>query len=358
MAQSKYKPSETVADNSHISRRLLHVSTPLLMFPNKHIEKYYQLCEETLSFSGFSWWIIDLEDDPDTFYCNREMCKTFSLDPSIIQHSVRKNHPIARDYYNNISTKKSAQAQHFFDGYNQLKKGIIDEYCNRFPYSQSVIGEASYFSSRVRALLRDDAGKARLLVGMIEPELTSSELYGRATVDSLTKLKSRPEFDSQLSFLTNLAIREKHNISLVICDVDDFKQYNDLLGHYAGDECLVQIAQSISDVCKRSSDITCRYDKEKFAVITYGNAHDALFLAHTLRERICAMAIPHPAKNNAPMTVSVGYCSTIPDANCTPRKLIEWAETALYRAQNNGGNACAQFEVVEPKERFVPALFS
>lgn len=324
------------------------------MFPNKQLEDYYQLCEKVLSFSKLSWWIIDLEDDSDIFYCNREMCKTFSLDQSTIQHSVSNFCSIYIDCKDSFTGEKLTKVIQGFDAYDQLKRGFIDEYCTRFPYVGSASGETLYFSSRTRTLLRDDAGNARLLLGIIEPELTGDELYKQATIDSLTGLKNRREFDSQLSFLINLAIRENHNISLVICDVDDFQQYSDLLG----DECLVKISQSISDVCRRSSDITCRYGRDKFAVITYGNAYDALFLAHTLRERICALAIPHPAKDNAPVTVSIGYCSLIPDAESTPDKFIEWAEAALDQTKSNGGNACSEFKAIVPEERFAQAIFS
>ncbi|NEQ52934.1 MAG: GGDEF domain-containing protein [Leptolyngbya sp. SIO3F4] len=314
------------------------------MFPNKRIENYYQLCNQALDFSNFSWWIIDLEEDPNVFYCNQVMCKIFSLDQAIIQHSVNEPGPVSENYNdNNIAARKSSKPKQIFDGCYQLKKGVIDEYYSRFPYYNSTIGETLYFSSRAKVLLKDDLGNAQLLIGIIEPALTSADLYEQATIDSLTGLKNRREFDSQLSFLMNLAIRERHCISLIMWDIDEFKQYNDLLGHSAGDKCLIKIAQSISDACRRSSDIVCRYGGGKFAVITYGAAQDAFFLAESLRERVFAMDIPHPAKSKAPVTLSVGYCSIIPDADSTPKQLIECAETALNQAKSNGKNACAQF---------------
>lgn len=316
------------------------------MFPNKRIEDYYQLCEKTLSFSKLSWWIIDLENDPNIFYCNREMCDLFSLDHNITQHSISETSPFSGDYNNRLATGNSAKVTQVFDGHAQLRKGIIDECYNRLPYYNSVAGETSYFSSRARVLAKDALGNAQLLVGIIEPEPSSAELYKQATVDSLTGLKNRRNFDSQLNFLMNLAIREKHYISLILCDIDDFTQYNDALGHYAGDECIVKIAQSISDVCRRSSDIICRYGGETFAVITYGAAQDAFFLAESLRERVLAMAIPHPAKDNVPVTLSIGYCSIIPDEDSTSKTLIESADAALKQAKRNGRNVCAQFKEV------------
>ncbi|MBX2863910.1 MAG: GGDEF domain-containing protein [Leptolyngbyaceae cyanobacterium MAG.088] len=314
------------------------------MFSNKRIEDYYQLCEKTLNFSKLSWWIIDLEDDPNVFYCNREMCETFSLDPNIIQHAVSETCPIPGNHNNHIGVSDSVRAKQAFDEYEQLKRGVIDEYHNCFCYYNSVIGETLSFSSRVRPLLKDGSGNVQLLVGIIEPELSSAELYEKATVDKLTGLKNHREFDAQLSFLMNLAIRENHHISLIMWDIDGFKQYNQLLGHAAGDQCLIQIAQSVSDLCRRSSDIVCRYGKEKFAVITYGDAKDAFFLAETLRARIFSMAIPHPGKDNTPVTLSVGYCSILPDEESTPEKLIEYAEAALYQAKIDERNDDVQFK--------------
>ena len=130
-----------------------------------------------------------------------------------------------------------------------------------------------------------------------------------------------------------------------MCDVDHFKQYNDLLGHYAGDECLIQIARSISDICVRSSNIACRYGGEEFSVIMYGGDNDASFLAESIRKAIYTLGISHPALNDLPVTLSIGYHSMLPDSESTPRKLIEYADMALYEAKRNGGNTCVQFKV-------------
>lgn len=273
------------------------------------------------------------------------MCKTFSLDDTINRHSVLKTCPIAGDYNNNIAIKSSKKAKKVFEEYHQLREGKLDEYSNSFPYHDPNSDETIYFSSRARALLKNEYGASTLLIGIIERESVSDELYKQAKTDSLTGLNNRREFDSQIEFLINLAKREKRHISLIMCDVDHFKQYNDLLGHYAGDECLVQIARSISDVCFRSSDVVFRYGGEEFCVILYGNDKDEAFcLAESIRKEIYTKAIPHPAHNNTPVTISIGYCSIIPDSKSTPRKLIECADMALYEAKRNGKNSSVFFK--------------
>ncbi len=314
------------------------------MFPNKRIEEYYVLYSELLNFSNLSWWIIDLENNPDIFYCNKVMCNAFSLDENIIQHSVSKTCPIAGDYNTNVAIKSTDKAKKIFSEYNQLKMGNIEEYSNTFPYFSKSLDNKLYFSSRAKALLKDELGNAVILFGIIEPELISAELFIEAKTDSLTGLNNRREFDSQLTFLMNLANREQHYISLILCDVDNFKKYNDTLGHYAGDECLMNIATSILKMCSRNTDIACRYGGEEFAIIFYGDKNEASLLAEAIRLEVHSMAIAHPAQNNEPVTISVGYTSIIPDSASNPKTLIECADKALYQAKSNGKNICVGFQ--------------
>lgn len=104
------------------------------MFPNDRVSKYYRLCQELLDFSGVSWWLIDLEDNPGLFYCNTTMRNAFALDDNVVAHSVAKTCPIAGDYNQNIAIRSSKLAKQIFAEYHDLRYGKIDQYCNRFPY--------------------------------------------------------------------------------------------------------------------------------------------------------------------------------------------------------------------------------
>ncbi|USD67376.1 diguanylate cyclase [Vibrio sp. SCSIO 43136] len=322
-----------------------------MIFPNARIEKYYQQCNELLSFSGLSWWIIDLEEDPDTFYCNRTMCDTFDLDNGLLGHSVSKTCPIAGDFNKFIAIKNTTRAQKVFSDFKALKDNTLSEYQNRFPYYDEAKDKILYFTSCAKALDRNEEGKATLLFGIIEPETVSEILYRQALYDSLTGLRNRREFDNQLQFLINLAKRERKVISLIFCDIDHFKQYNDELGHYAGDECLKKIARSLEKTCCRETDIVCRYGGEEFAVIIYGEDKSVSALAESIRIGVSDLAIPHPSPNVDIVTVSAGFTSLVPNDSTSSRILIEKADCGLYQAKTNGRNqtidcTCTEAEII------------
>jgi len=310
------------------------------MFINKRIEKYYYLYRELLTFSGMSWWLIDLEDDPNIFYCNEHMCETFNLDKKLVSHSVALTCPIAGDYNQNIAIKNSQNAQEIFDEYELLKNGFIGEYCNRFPYYNVKTNTTAYYTSRAKAIVTDKNDNACVLFGMIEHERFTEKLYVQATTDGLTGLKNRREFDNHLNFLINLARRESRYISLIMCDVDHFKEYNDLMGHYEGDECLKKIAQSIFTQCQRKSERAFRYGGEEFAIISYGDRESARELAERIRINVLKEAIPHPCDKQNMVTISIGFISLIPSADTSFKDIVELADSALYKAKKDGRNRC------------------
>lgn len=308
------------------------------MFPSERVANYFHLYQRLLNFSELSWWLIDLDDDPEVFYCNNTMCETFHLDTELTQHSVSKTCPIAGDYNKYVAIKNSENAQKIFNDYKDLRHNRIREYSNRFPYYDDRKDKVYYFSSRAKVLESNHQGEASLLFGIIEQDKASEELQKLALVDSLTGLKNRREFDSQLHFLINLARREKRSISLILCDIDHFKLYNDNLGHYEGDRCLKQVADTLSANCKRDTDIVCRYGGEEYAVISYGEDTNAAALAENLRAAVYQLGIQHPEHPSRRVTISLGYVSVVPDQDTNARHLIEKADCALYMAKESGRN--------------------
>jgi diguanylate cyclase (GGDEF)-like protein len=266
------------------------------------------------------------------------MCDTFHLNQAISAHSVSKTCPVAGDYNKYIAIKNTAKAQKVFSDFKALRNNHLSEYLNRFPYYDEVKDIVLYFTSRARALERNKAGQATVLFGVIEPETVSESLYKQASRDGLTGLKNRREFDNQLQFIINLAKRDRRYISLIMCDIDHFKRYDDSLGHYAGDECLKMIARALEQACHRETDIVCRYGGEEFAVLIYGEEQSIPALAERIRVGVSELAIPHPANDIDIVTISAGYISLIPDEHTDPKFLIEKADCGLYQAKDLGRN--------------------
>jgi diguanylate cyclase (GGDEF)-like protein len=166
----------------------------------------------------------------------------------------------------------------------------------------------------------------------------NEELKHLATLDGLTQLANRRHFDECLSLAWRISVREQMPLSLLLCDVDFFKLYNDSKGHQAGDECLQQVAQAMKRAVKRPADLVARYGGEEFAVILPNtNGEGALRVADEIRSLIRGLSIVHPQSPvNEYLTLSVGASSTIPCHELSPEQLIATADQALYQAKESG----------------------
>ncbi len=158
--------------------------------------------------------------------------------------------------------------------------------------------------------------------------------------DPLTGLWNRRRYNDTILLEWNRSLRNGRALSLIILDIDKFKEFNDCYGHNSGDECLVQVAKVLKDIFKRSSDLTARFGGEEFIVIMPEVEKDeAIRVAHFVRESIEDLKIPHKYSSVGPyVTVSVGVASMIPNIDCSYKDLFLAADKALYRAKNSGRN--------------------
>lgn len=177
----------------------------------------------------------------------------------------------------------------------------------------------------------------------MEEELhkVNQELKRLTVVDGLTKIPNRRHFDNSLEIEWRRMIREKKPLSLIFCDVDHFKLYNDTKGHQAGDDCLRSVALQIKKNVKRSTDIVARYGGEEFSVILPDtDAKGALCVAERIRHGIKDLKISHPSSPvNRYLTLSLGVSMVVPRSNdLSPDMFIDTADRALYIAKKEGRN--------------------
>ncbi|OKH38744.1 hypothetical protein NIES2119_09135 [[Phormidium ambiguum] IAM M-71] len=179
-------------------------------------------------------------------------------------------------------------------------------------------------------------------------QVANQELARLASSDSLTQLANRRRFDEYLANEWRRLEREKAPLSLIICDVDFFKIYNDTYGHQAGDFCLQEVAIAIRQAVRRPADLVARYGGEEFAIILpHTPINGAYHVAEIIRQNVMGLKIHHAGSAISQyVTISVGITSVIPDHQCWPAKLIEAADKALYQAKQAGRNCavCLQIE--------------
>ena len=166
-----------------------------------------------------------------------------------------------------------------------------------------------------------------------------------AIKDGLTKVANRRYFDETLDRQWQNLRREQQPLALILCDVDEFKPYNDCYGHQAGDTCLKQVAQALQGVVHRPDDLVARYGGEEFAVILpKTSAEQAMVVAERARQAVADLKIPHAHSSvTSYVTLSLGVGALIPSADNSRKELIRRADQALYAAKGYGRDRVINF---------------
>ena len=164
------------------------------------------------------------------------------------------------------------------------------------------------------------------------------ELEILAREDGLTGLANRRHFDEVLDAEIKRGIRTRQYLSLLLCDLDLFKKYNDLYGHVAGDKCLQTIGEVMRTTFRRAGDLPARYGGEEFAAILPDTTPDsAEQLAERLRQELMARDLPHQQNGElGRVTLSIGVVGMQATRERDAEWLIRQADQALYRSKENG----------------------
>ena len=172
----------------------------------------------------------------------------------------------------------------------------------------------------------------------VQLQQANMELERKSNTDGLTNIFNRRYFDQQLIIQWKHHRRKSLPISLILCDIDFFKQYNDTYGHQAGDDCLKTVADILNKSANRPHDLVARYGGEEFVLLLpETDAKGALAICESLKESVSDLQIPHrSSKVSEIVSLSYGAVSIIPDGKIEQSELVASADKALYQSKGNG----------------------
>ena len=213
------------------------------------------------------------------------------------------------------------------------------------PFSLKVRGYAiNYRDTRnadeldlARTIAEQNKEKARLAEQLT---MANEQLEELVRLDSLTNTGNRRLFDEVLAKELKRHNRTQSCLTLLLCDIDYFKNYNDAYGHQVGDDCLRQVAKALQSCFSRAGDVVARYGGEEFAVILPDTGKAvAKSLAQRMLDELAALGLKHEySKVSDKLTLSIGVASLVPDQDTTAGMLVEMADKALYQAKESGRN--------------------
>ncbi|MEG4316729.1 sensor domain-containing diguanylate cyclase [Pseudomonas sp. FIP_A4] len=200
-------------------------------------------------------------------------------------------------------------------------------------------------------VLRNAAGEVEALVGFMfdiserkqtEQQLLQlqKQLEELSYQDGLTGVANRRMFDNRLQMEWSNAQRNSLPLSLILLDIDYFKQYNDHYGHVRGDDCLKSVGQALSGAAVRPRDLLARYGGEEFVLLLpETDAQAAAQVAERCRQLIRGQNIQHAHSQVAPLlTISLGVSTLIPGPLDQPQAFLERVDRLLYKAKHQGRN--------------------
>ena len=167
----------------------------------------------------------------------------------------------------------------------------------------------------------------------------TEELRLMSMKDGLTGIANRRAFDERMALEWRRSLRDGQALSLLMVDIDHFKQYNDRAVHLEGDRCIQTVASTLQQTATRATDLVARYGGEEFALLLpHTDAPAATALAQACLDALRQLALPHPATGDI-VTMSIGVATwDVQATDLDYHVLIKAADEALYRAKRAGRN--------------------
>lgn len=296
---------------------------------------------------------VDSFADGSNFYISRWIKNVLGYEPSEVQKLGPKylEQLVHADEKKHMADERSKLAA--------INDGEVVENEYRFRHRQ---GNWRWLRCRETVFQRDSEGQPTQVFGTatditkrkhaeVALKEFNAELERLANMDGLTQVANRRSFDNYLSQEWKNVGSGRSTLSLILCDIDYFKNYNDTYGHQAGDVCLRQVAEAIERAVKRSTDLVARYGGEEFAVVlpnTSGVGVEQVAIG--IQQEIEQLSIPHSRSEVSDrITLSLGIASVSSTENTHPDMLIAAADQGLYQAKYEGRNRFCFAELEQPQ---------
>ena len=232
------------------------------------------------------------------------------------------------------------------------EEGVTAFICLPLKVRQRKLGVLYVYSKEVEAYGRDELSVLTILSNQAAIAIQNAQMLERsqeeAVTDGLTGLYNQKYFYSRLKEEIERAERNQKPVSVIFCDLDCFKSFNDINGHALGDMALREISRIINE-SKRAIDLAARYGGEEFALILpETDSSGAQIIAHRIRRRIAGFSFETRSRSSSLLTASVGLAS-FPGDGKQANELVEKADWAMYYSKRQGGNRVTLFHEEEAK---------
>ncbi|UTC78057.1 diguanylate cyclase [Treponema sp. OMZ 799] len=202
----------------------------------------------------------------------------------------------------------------------------------------------AFLACRLRQLFQYKVVNKKLQEEQKDLISANEQLTVLSTVDELTGVGNRRQLDTVGKDFWRKGLDNKQQISLIMIDIDLFKQYNDLYGHPAGDNVLRSVAQTLQKNLRAKYDFLGRYGGEEFLILLYNSsAAETMKIAEKLRIEVKNLKIEHSAAKDKVLTISLGAYASIPANELSYETMLSFADAALYKAKESGRDICKMY---------------